>query len=112
MKLIRLLLIVALALPNASFAGPKKDPDETTYHEISLVSFSKPSQGVEEDPTEKTNLVSHTNDLLLGWDEESDCYDGQSLTTGQKIGCCVATIYMTTAFALGFFFIYLGVFSH
>lgn len=113
MKLTHLLLIVALALPSTSFAGPKPDPDETTYQDITLTSLPSTPRKAKEDPTEKTKLLSDANALLLDWDdEEDDCCVCHNLNARQRAVCFVSTIAVGSSFFMGFFFMYLAFASH
>jgi len=113
MKLIRLLLIVAFVLPSISFAGPKPDPDETTYQDVPLASLATTPQQTEEGPTEKTKLLSDANALLADWDEDDDdCCVCQNLNARQRTVCFVSTIAVGSSFFMGFFFMYLAFASH
>ena len=111
MPLIRMLLVLALVLPSGSFAGPKEDPGTLT--EIPLTPLATAHQSTRNTPAkqkspsamEGAHLKSKSTPSevipLLGWDDEDDdLCECQKLSTGQKIGCCVATLYVATGFGI------------
>ncbi len=110
MKLIPFILIVALALPNTSFAGPKTDSE--AYHDIPLspVSIITPKE-TEEGPTVNTALLSG-GVRLMDWDEEDNLYDCDECSTYQKVVCCTSSLTMTICIAIGLFIIFPLITSH
>lgn len=111
MKLIRLLLIIALVIPHGLFAGPKKDEDPTTYHDIPLTSASVTPKKIEEGSTENTALLSGSVGLV-DWDTEDNLYDCDECSTYQKVVCCTSTLTMTICIAIGLFIIFPLMTSH